>query len=483
MNGEFTEYLVAEKIGTVGRDNFTTADGGIYYKGDNGLWGIISLNGALDTGAIYTDILAKGVYFQVWNREISGINDFSGLNATKLVDGKGNTIVSGYACYDVINTRYIKVTEITEFSYAEDETVASCTDKLLCQSGINNDGTWYKGRWRVYDIMTEQYVPGASGSYPTIVSAKGRWIQFNDADGNYVKVNENGESLPDGATLFDDGSYAVEGRAGEVYSETGELLFNYDLTGYIPSSFSNGYYMAGKYENGVTKYVVMDTKGEILSTEFDKNFTIYGELLYADNKVYDLKGNVVTKGTYTSVYYDKMFENNWMLKNGDYYTIINKEGDVFFNGAYKGNDTVWTDDFLASKKIDDKSYYYSYKDNDYTIEGYHFAPWIVKTSNNNSRCDLVDTMTGKRLLEGYSDYSSISRNSMAYYVYAKYENGADVYLIVSGSQLEDVLNRKNNLFDDLATAFANEGINVTVDKESGEMALILLYYLAVILLN
>ncbi len=258
---------------------------------------------------------------------------------------------------------------------------------------------------------------------------------------------------------------------GEVYNSNGELMFSYDLTGFKPSSVSNGYYVASKYADGASTYAVMDNKGNILSSEFDDNITIYGQVIQCGDKIYNLEGKNILEGTYDSVYFDKMFEQSWMVRSGDYYTLIDKNGNVFFNGPQDDVHSVWTDDFMASKKIDGDSYYYSYKDNDYTIKGYHFAPWIVKTPNTNSLYDLVDTMTGEKLLEGYKDYASISRNSLAYYVYAKYDGGADVYLVVSGAQLEDVINKKNSLFDDLATAFAEEGIEVTVNKETGEIAL------------
>jgi len=230
-------------------------------------------------------------------------------------------------------------------------------------------------------------------------------------------------------------------------------------------------YVASKYIDGASKFVVMDPEGKVISTEFNDYINIYGEVVHCGNQVYNLEGECILDGTYESVYFDKMFEQNWMLRNDDYYTIIDKNGDVFFNGPDDDEHTVWTSDFMASKEVDGKHYYYSYKDKDYTINGHHFAPWLVKTSNANSLYDLVDTMTGKKLLEGYKDYASISRNSLAYYVYAKYNGGADVYLVVSGAQLEGVIKKKNDLFDDLAAAFSKEGIKVTVNKETGEIAL------------
>lgn len=470
VNGEFSEYLVAEKVGTLSTDRFTTAEGGVYYKGENNLWGVMSFNGAHDTGAIFTDVTPRGKYFEVTTVIAADENDIETLNQSYLIDGKGNTIVSGFATFSIVNDRYVAVAKGTERTFVEDEAVLSFTDTGLSCLGASYD-ILYKGVWGVYDMITKAFIPGATGTHHTYFTGSGRYFGFNDAEDKRVVLNEKGEALPASARLFDDGSYRIEGKVGEVYDQNGTLLFNYDLTGFTPDSISNGYYVASKYADGSSKYVVMDKKGKILSSEFDKYITIYGELVHCDKKIYNLEGNPVIDGTYESVYFDKMFEQNWILRNGDYYTIIDKNGNVFFNGPNDKTHQVWTSDFVASNQVDGDYYYYSYKDQDYTIKGNHFAPWIVKTANNNSMYDLVDTMTGKKLLEGYTGYDCISRNSLAYYVYAKYNGGADVYLVVSGAQLEGVIKKKNNLFDDLAAAFTNEGLKVTVNKETGEIAL------------
>ena len=470
VNGVFAEYLVAEKVGTINRENFTTAEGGVYYKGENDLWGVMSFNGAYDTGAIFTDVTPRGKYFEVTKVVASSENDIANLNKSYLIDGKGKFIVSGGATYNIMGDRYVTVARGTERTYDKKEAVVSFTDTGLSCYGSSYEFL-YKGEWAVYDLVSEKFVPGATGDYYSIMSENGRYFWYNNAEDKLVKINENGEELPKGAKLFDNGSYCIEGKVGEVFDENGKLLFTYDLTGFTPSNFSNGYYVASKYADGTSKYVVMDTAGKIISTEFDEYINIYGDVIHCGNKVYNPKGECILEGTYENVYFDKMFEQNWMLRNEDYYTIIDKNGDVFFNGPQDDDHQVYTGDFMASKKVDGETYYYSYKDQDYTIKGSHFAPWIVKTDNANSLYDLVDTMTGKKLLEGYKSFDSISRNSLAYYVYAKYDGGADVYLVVSGAQLEEVLTKKNSLFDDLAAAFNKEGIAVTVNKETGEIAL------------
>ncbi len=201
VNGEFAEYLVAEKVGTLNRDNFTTAEGGVYYKDENNLWGVISFNGAHDTGAVFTDVTPRGKYFEVTKVVAADKNDIASLNASYLIDGKGNTIVAGFATYRIMSDRYITAAKVTERTYSDDEAVVSYTDEGLSCYGRSYD-ILYKGNWAVYDMITEKFVPGASGSYYTSMDANGRYFWFNDAEKNRVTLNENGETLPEGAKLL-----------------------------------------------------------------------------------------------------------------------------------------------------------------------------------------------------------------------------------------------------------------------------------------
>lgn len=471
VNGKFSEYLIAEKVGTVNRTNFNTAEGGLYYLNENNMYGVISLNGVYDTGAVYASVNPTGKFFQVRkNNIVSG--DIANLNSAMLIDGKGSIIVSGYAYYYALSERYVQVFKLTGKTLNKDSAIVSLDIENGYVSFGSVDGReWYEGSWQVFDVVTGKTIPGVSEKEAKSVEACGRFIEYFK-DG-MISINEKGEALGENSKLFDDGSYSIESKIGEVFSDDGELMFSYDLTGFKPSSASYGYYIASKYEDGTTKYVVMDNKGKVISSEFTDSITIYGEVIMCGDKIYNLKGENIISGTYEYVYYDQVVCQNWLLKNGDYYTLIDKNGNVFFNGASDGNENnVFTTDFVASKKTKEGDYYfYSYKENDYTIKGYSFAPWIVKSPNANNLYDLVDTMTGEKLLEGYNDFSSISKNTLSYYVYAKHNGGADVYLVVSSSQLEEVITKKNSLYDELTAAFSNEGINVTINKETGEIAL------------
>lgn len=475
INGTFSEFLVAEKVGTVDRDNFTTNDGGLTYKGDNDLYGIISYEGLHDSGAIYSSITSKGKYFQVRKAEPTSRDDIAALNSSCLVDGKGNIIVpEGYAAFDVLNERYVLAAKASKVTYSEDKTVVNYNDEnglsFTTSSYMSDSASWYEGEWCVFDIKTGAPVPNVSGAYKVDIYARGDFLLYKNASEENVRVNSKGESAPEEAYFFEDGSYKIESKVGEVYATDGTKMFSFDLTGYEPNYVYGDYYAASKYVDGETTYAVMNNKGEIVSEGYTESITIYGEIVHSGEKIYNINGENIIEGTYTSIDEDRVFGNNWLLYNNDYYTLIDKNGKVFYNGG--GNKAhVWESDFVANIEKDGENYYFSHKDQDYTIPGYHFAPWIVEVPNANSMYDLVDTMTGKKLLEGYSDYSSISRNSLAYYVYAKYNGGADVYLIVAGSQLAEVTAKKTRLYDDLIKAFEAEGITVSVNKETGEIAL------------
>lgn len=475
INAKFSEYLVAEKVGTVNRDNFFTNEGGLTYKDENGLFGVMSCDGLRDTGAVFTKVFSVGKYFYVRKAEPTSEDDIAALNAASLIDGKGNVIIpTGYAAHHILNKRYILAVTATKRTVKQDLTVMTYDLELgsttATSAYFDESEKWYEGSWVVFDMETGEPVPGVGGTHYASIGVRGDFITYDNDKGEKVTVNSKGESLPEGAKLFDDGTYKIEGKIGEIYDSDGTKLFSYDLTGYIPNGVQGDYYTASKYSDGSSTYAIMNKQGEILSDGYTGTVTIYGDIVHSDNKIYNINGENIIEGTYESVDDDTMFDNTWLLYNNSYYTLIDKDGNVFYNASGKKFD-VREYEFLFSKKEGDDNYFFSHKDQDYTIKGHAFAPWLVQVESTNYMYNLVDTMTGKTLLEGYEDYETINYNSPAYYVYATYEGGADVYVIISSSQIADVTAKKNKLYDDLTAAFEKEGISVTVNKENGEIML------------
>ncbi|MBR2476590.1 MAG: OmpA family protein [Clostridia bacterium] len=472
---QINDFLVAEKVGTLDIDVFTTTSGGLYYKGDDGLYGVMSLEGTYDTGAKYVSCRDVKSHFIVAEKMAVDYNDVAGLNSFGLINGKGRVVVPfQYADYYFISDRFVQVFEATERTYVDDDDAVIQYGSYEKVTLAAEQEALYKGKWYVYDVTTGKQVPGLTDTKEAgYILAEGGVItcKFGGSDERII-VDADGNLLPEGANVLEDGSYTVEGKTGEMYDDKHNLLFSYDLSGFIPKTANgDGSYVATKNVDGSTKSVVMDKTGNVISAEFNSNIVCYGSVILMDNKVYNLEGNNIVEGTYDLVYYDKIIGNHWILKNDSGYTMIDKNGAIYFTGGDGKDTTVFTNEFTASKKIDDKTMYYSHKDKDYTISGYAFAPWVVKVESANYRYDLVDTMTGEKLLEGYQSYSYTARNPMAYYVYAKYEGGTDVYLIVANSRLSDVTQRKGALLDDMIVAFEQEGIAVIVNKEDGTITL------------
>ncbi|MBQ8183422.1 MAG: OmpA family protein [Clostridia bacterium] len=478
--GALPDNLMAEKVGSLDTDDFYTADGGLYYKDEaTGKFGVMSFEGNYDTGAVYATCNPAGLYFKVARSDVSKrrFTEPKTLNDTGLIDSKGNVIIPEmYAYVQNISERYALAVEATKLTASVDRALVSYPDDDItdAESTVIADeetDTLYSGKWYVYDKTTGKKVPGVTGETEQTVVSYGDFIVYNDDNGEKHVVDANGKELVHNR-LFEDGSYSIEGKIGTVYNCKGEKLFDYDLASYVPKYVKGDYYEASVYTDEGTKYVLMDKNGKVLSTEFSESINVYGDLILVDGMVCDTTGKNIIKGTYETITYDELFGECWILRNNDTYTMINRKGEVLYEDVDKKDVTVWGDDFVASQKNDDgDSMFFSHKDKDYTIKGYSFAPWLVQTSANNNLYNVVSTISGETIFEGYSSYSYTTVKNTALYIYAKYNGGADVYLIVNDALLKDMVDKKTELLDDLTGTFEKEGITVTINKETGELSL------------
>lgn len=474
IKGELNGALIAEKVGQIDIDNFTAYRGGLIYQDkETKLYGVMSLEGKHDTGAIFTDCSEKGLNFSVVLGERKSSSSIAEINSAGLIDGKGNVIVPpGFAYFYVLNDRYVQAYRATERTSLLSETLLYLNDNSnVFTSDIGDVVAQYAGEWCVYDTVKGTAVPGIYGTTEGNVWAKGNFVTHKDGD-DYVTVGPDGKPAPEHTKMFDDGSYAVEGRVGEVYDTDGNLRFNYDLGGFVPYSIveEENCYIASKYNDGGSKYVVMNMKGEIISAEFNDNITIYNEVVYCEEKLYDFEGNQVIDGVYADVDFDKMFKRNYMLYQNNTYRLMNADGTVVFTYKEKEAD-VYPSDFTATKKKDDDTYVYCYADEDFTIKGYSFAPWLAKTYGSNNLQNIVDTISGEILLEGYNKYDYSTFDGTKLYVYAYYNGGADAFIIINEEDLAAVKQKKADLLADLTAAFKAENINIDINAETGEMAL------------
>jgi len=430
---DFPQGLKAEKIGSISVDSlYTTSTGGLYYRDANGKYGIMDYEGNNDTGANYTRCEAIGNNFQVTTSTAEITDDAANLNRFGLVDVNGKEIIPmKFAGFKSLNDRYVQAIEVTEKTDNEDEAIFYVTSQMFSLTP-GEDDILFKGKWQVYDLTTGKPVEGVAGTNKYAIIVYEDVIKYYTDERAEVVVNSKGEAIPEDAVVFDNGCYSIDkDNVITVYDSDNNKLFECGSDDYKPRSFNDGYYTASKNVDNEFKYVLLNDKGEVVSAEYPKSPYVYGELVHCDNKVYDFEGKIVIDGTFESVYLDKHFEKIWFLKTGSDVTMIKKDGTVIYKGTEKDNLYIdKTSYFLISNKIDDKTKYYSLKDKDFTLEGNSLAPWLVKKYEDDSSVSVYDTISGEKIISGYSDYSAASVFGSAIYVYARNEDDTkDVYIV------------------------------------------------------
>ncbi len=424
--------LKAEKIGSISPDIvYTDSSAGLRYKGENGKYGIITLDGMHDTGAKYVTCEAEGNYFQVTNIDVKNVTDVASLNCVGVVDATGKEIIPmKYATISKLNDRYFRVCEVTEQTTNEDEAIVYFTDNFVSLTATEGD-ILFKGNWYIYDMVAGKLLDGITETNSYYTYAYGNFVKYITDEQEEVIVNDKGMKLPEGADLFRNGCYAlVKDNAGAVYNSDGKKMFDYNMAEFVPYESEDHYILAVKTENGARTYVVMDQTGKTVSSVFNDSPQIFGDLIYAGEKVYDFSGNAVVAGSFESVYFDDQIENTWLLRNGEDYTLIKKDGTVLYQSKEDDSTSVETSWFVISKKVGDKRMYYSLADKDFTIEGYSLAPWLVKIAETNNLYGVVDTISGEKIISGYKNYYSVAVPGSVMYVYAvKADGGIDVYKV------------------------------------------------------
>ena len=424
--------LKAEKIGSISPDSIIPANNsGVTYKAENGKYGIISVDGKNDTGAKYTICKAVGEYFFVAVADTKSASDVASLNCFGLVDAKGKELVPmKYATATKISDRYIKICEVTEQADNEDDTLVYLSNDIA-SFGPDEDDARFKGKWYIYDTVAGKMLDGATGTNSYRIYAYGNLVEYVTDAEEQITVNEKGVKIPEEARVFGNGCYAlVKDNAGAVYNSDGKKLFDYAMDGFIPQGSEGEYFLARKTDGSVMKYALMDNTGKVVSAEFDDISKVYGELIYSEEKIYDFKGNAVFAGSVESVSFDEQLGNVWFLESDDEYTMIKKDGTILYQGKSDDTVSVETSRFLARDNSSGTSKYYSLADKDYTIEGNAIGPWLVKVSGANNTKDIVDTISGKTIISGYTDYNCVAVPGSAIYVFAaKAGGGMDVYAV------------------------------------------------------
>lgn len=356
------------------------------------------------------------------------------MNNMGVIDVTGKVIVpEEYASVDVLNERFIKVCEVIEQTESKNDALLFSTDRSMAIFA-NDDDTFFKGNWCVFDTETGNKMESVTGTRASSVIAYGNYIKYTTDAGEKKCVNADGKVLPEGAKLLDDGSYVVEkNESGSVYDADGNKLFDYSTDNYkINNCMTDSkYYLARKNVDSSSKYIVVNKEGNVVSAEFEEFPILYGECLFAENKMYDFEGNVVCDGEFKRASIDKFTKNAIMLtaENDDVTMIV--DGKTVLARFKESDDiSVGISDFTVDKKTDDGYMYYSFKDKDYTLKGSSYGPWVVKVTNADGSSNLVDTISGKTLIGNYKSIISTSYAGSEFYTFGENEDGkVDVYII------------------------------------------------------
>ena len=432
------EKLTVKKIGSMENNAndgiLYNYPGSLRYKGENNLYGLKTYEGEIITEAKYTfcEMTDNEGHFVVSTVSTQNINNISSLNNFGLVDIYGNELIPmKYADIDAVNERYYRVIEITEITDNKDEAlIYDDTDHSISLVPTEGD-TYFKGKWYIYDVINKTMVEGAVGTGRNYyrIRANGNYITYRTDSGEEVTVNDKGELLPEGAKLFSDGCYFMEKA---VYNSDHEKQFDVDLEGYIPYGTEDEYYIARRIIESKYKYVLMDKTGKIVSGEFDNTVRVYGSLIHCDKKIYNFEGENIIAGTYTTVWFEDVFGNAWFLQNDDTFTLIDKEGNILYQGTDDVDDVnINASVFKISKNIDGKDFYYTLKDKDFVVEGsYSSGTWMIEVEKPNGYYSIVDMISGETILSEYKDYYYKHIKGSHVYVYAlKEDGGYDIYSV------------------------------------------------------
>ena len=406
----------AEKINSITRDSSLSIANNalVYTDSKTGLQGIISYDGKNDTGSIYYDTgyLGGGCYLTARAKEYGTPEDLDSINGTYLLDCRsGNKVIpESYCMFESLSDKYVLAAKVIEQTTDKNECDIRLTNKISLS--ISEGDLLYKAEYHIYDVTTGKRVECYTG-YEDNASVYGEAIEYIE-DGKRIYMNTKGEMIPeeaDGVRRLE-GNYTIEeGDNGTLYNAFGEKMFDYNTkTGYVPFSYESGYFVSSNDSNN--KIALLDEKGKKVSAEIacsgSATADIKGEFIVIDDdgaldKIYDFKGNLVLEMN-GSFYYNESNPEYYIVRNDDCDMVIfDKDGKILF--SVEADSSIDAYGCLAYKEINDETYYFSATDKDFTLKGEEIdKTYMVMVENEDGTVDIVDTVTGKTVVEGYEDY-------------------------------------------------------------------------------
>lgn len=421
----FPEELTATKIGSL-EQNISTATGGLYYRiGQK--YGIMTFDGKVDSGAIYEMCRPLGEYFMV-AKTMGSESDAKSFNTAGVVDVQGNVLVPlTYASVVSVDSRFVRVAEITG-------TMAEKDGSITNYKSSAGDTVYCAGNWYLYDLTTGKKIPNATGTKPyAAYSYGGKYVKYVTDDKVQHVVTPEGDALPAEAEHLKNGYYSIPAE-NAVYDAYGKQMFTYDPNGYVPCDDQDvsDYIVAKKTAGGKDTYVIMDLSGKVVSGELSGKPAICGKLLLIDKKVYNFDGKQLLPEEGNALYMDAVTKQAWMITSAATKEkfLLDQQGNILHrSGTVETTFNVNNFD-MHRKDGENDPYHLVLKDGTYDLKGVAVAPWLVKTTNEDKTVNLVETISGKTLLENCQNVLVALAGGEILYVYAKTgESAYDIYRI------------------------------------------------------
>lgn len=406
--------LAAEKVATIPQRSMKTSNGGLYYTKDS-LYGVITFDGKVDSGLVYTICQPEDRYFIVAKEEVDITGEITGSNVVGLVDASGKEIIPlQYASVEVLGDRFARVAELTGTTENSEE--------KLTQVTMDGKPVMCTGNWYLYDLQTGEKVPGATGTKPYISFDCGGYVKYVLDDKTVVTALPDGTPIPNDVVHLKNGHYMTKADY-TVYDSEGTKLFVCDPEGYVPvdSEGFEGYILAQKEDGKKASYVLLDKTGNVASSVFEQKPTMYGDLFRVGDDLVTIKGDVVVKGGCQLVFWDALYGKTWAVMSGKVNKVVDKTGKVIFEAKAEDNAALDNVQMVCYKESDGIKKYYSCKDKDFTLAGSAVAPFVVRVLNGDNY-DLINVLTGEVILSGYRDYMVTDGGDTIMYVYARTED-------------------------------------------------------------
>lgn len=427
-NPDTTMGTGVEYISTLRVDINDYSHNGIVYYGENEKYGIMTLDGSSDTGAVYEDAAAEGEYFKIRTKELGEAEELDKINSVGLVDSTGKELIPArYALVEELSDRYYRVIEATELTDGDEYLIYMSKGAFSLYAG--EDDPCYLGVWTVYDLETGAEVPGVTGTKATSVSTYGDILAYS-VDGTRRYFAPDGQELPEDGYYYTNSTYYLSADK-TVYDIQGNALLSMEGNEYSISNWDEPYYRVHKYADGVTTYALMDEAGNICSGQFPKTpYMEEGGLVSSDKKLYDLQGNCVFEKELYTVYYHN---GNWLIRDAEKniylmdsnYTVeficqMTDDTDYSLNGG----------DFVVTKRDGSTYYYYSTTTKQFE-QGRGVAVGVIERDSTEDLSDLVNTMTDEVLLSGYRYYSA-EESEEGIFIFARAEGDTyDVFFFAA----------------------------------------------------